>query len=190
MHGSRFEALGVGILVGVIGLALAGCARARAVAPSEVPLLEAPPAPPRVVTPPGDSEARTGIEEPGPVSDAPVPVSEAPVTSRPAPARPAPTAQSDRAPEAPPADEAPVRTLQTPASGSSAERDIRAELARATARLREVDYRGLTRDLQGQFDTAERFVQQAHEALGASNLVYAATLAEKAAEIAEALPRR
>jgi hypothetical protein len=189
MDGSRFEALGVGILVGVIGLALAGCARARAVAPNEVPLLEAPPAPPRVVTPPGDSAARTGIEETASVSDAPV-------RPRPAPARPAPTAQSDRAPEAPPtdeappADEAPLRTLQTPASGSSAERDIRAELARAAARLREVDYRGLTRDLQGQFDTAERFVQQAHEALGARNLVYAATLAEKAAEIAEALPRR
>jgi hypothetical protein len=94
-----------------------------------------------------------------------------------------PPAEASPAPGPPP-------TLETPVSGSAAERQIRAELARAAERLREVTYASLTPDLKGQYDIAERFVRQAHEALGARNLVYAATLAEKAAEIANALPRR
>ena len=67
---------------------------------------------------------------------------------------------------------------------------IRDQLARAEGELQRVDYRTLTLTLKDQYDVAKRFIQQSREALMAKNLVYAATLAGKASEIAEVLPRR
>jgi hypothetical protein len=80
--------------------------------------------------------------------------------------------------------------LQTPASAAESEVAIRDQLARAEGELQRVDYRTLTLTLKDQYDVAKRFIQQSREALMAKNLVYAATLAGKASEIAEVLPRR
>ena len=174
------------VLAAVLGAVAAGCAARAAVLP-ELPPLDVPPAPPRVIAP-LEVEA-----PPAPVPDTGLP-SQSPPPERAGPARPAPAPSAadprpDRDP-APPEESRPARTLETPVSGPATEQAIRDELARAAAWLRGVDYAGLSQNLKDQYTVAERFIQQAHEALGARNLTYAATLAGKAAEIAEILRRR
>ena len=169
-----------------------GCATGRAAKGPEMPVLDAPPAPPRVVTPVVVDAALTAPEV--------VPEEESPTArtpARPVPARsdppkpPQPRAEreQDREP-AKPEETRPSRTLQTPASAGESEVAIRDQLARAEGELQRVDYRTLTLTLKDQYDVAKRFIQQSREALMAKNLVYAATLAGKASEIAEVLPRR
>jgi hypothetical protein len=157
-----------------------------------MPVLDAPPAPPRVVTP--------VIVDATPTTPDVVQEEETP-TAR-TPARPAPTKADPPKPAQPraerepdrdppkPEEARPSRTLQTPASAAESEVAIRDQLARAEVELQRVDYRTLSLTLKDQYDVAKRFIQQSREALMAKNLVYAATLAGKASEIAEVLPRR
>lgn len=188
-HARRLVLLG--LLPILVGCAGAGCGKARAEIQPQMPVLEAPPPPPRVFT----------AREPEPPPPAPVTVAEEEVPvartpQRPAPARSepprtAPAAPTEREPEpAKPEDARAGRTLQTPESGAESERAIRDQLARASSQLQRVDYRSLSASLKEQYDIAKRFVQQAEDALKARNLVYAASLAGKAVEIAEVLPRR
>ena len=72
----------------------------------------------------------------------------------------------------------------------SIERSIRASLQRASADLNRVDYRALNADARTQYDTAKRWVRQADEAIRAKNLVFAKSIAEKAATIAAQLAGR
>lgn len=176
------------LLVGATGI---GCAASRAATVAEMPVLDAPPAPPRVVTP--------VVVDATPIVQQVVPEEETPAArtpARPAPARtdpPKPAPRTEREPEreaAKPEEARPSRTLQTPASAAESEVAIRDQLARAEGELQRVDYRTLTLTLKDQYDVAKRFIQQSREALTAKNLVYAATLAGKASEIAEVLPRR
>jgi len=188
----RLRALGLLLMTVSFGAATTGCAKARAATQPELPLLDAPPPPPRVIV-----AADVEVPPPAPVIAAddeslppPSPRS-APAISE--PSRPTPPGRAEREPEreaAKPEESRPNRTLQTPASGSESERTIRDRLARAGAELARVDYRSLTANLKEQYDTSKRFIQQSEDALKARNLVYAATLADKAAEIAEKLPRR
>jgi len=53
-----------------------------------------------------------------------------------------------------------------------------------------VDYRALNADARTQYDTAKRFVTQADDAIRTKNLVYAKSIAEKAATIAAQLAGR
>ena len=70
------------------------------------------------------------------------------------------------------------------------ERSIRASLQRASADLYRIDYRALNADARTQYDTAKRWVRQADEAIRAKNLVFAKSIAEKAATIAAQLAGR
>jgi len=70
------------------------------------------------------------------------------------------------------------------------ERIIRQQLQRASNDLGRIDYRALSADAKTQYDTAKRFVQQADEALHARNLVFAKTVADKAAALAAQLAGR
>lgn len=176
------------LLVGVTG---SGCATGRAAKGPEIPVLDAPPAPPRVVTP-VVVDATPVVQDVPPEEETPATRTPArPVPTRTDPPKPAPRAEREPEREPTKPEEArPSRTLQTPASAAESEVSIRDQLARAEGELQRVDYRTLTLTLKEQYDVAKRFIQQSREALTAKNLVYAATLAGKASEIAEVLPRR
>jgi hypothetical protein len=70
------------------------------------------------------------------------------------------------------------------------ERAIRALARRAQADLNRVDYESLGRDARANYDQAKRFITQAEEALKAKNLVFAETVADKAATLAGQLAGR
>ena len=190
-HGSL-----LGLCVLAIGVAAAsgGCARLRAATQPEMPVLDTPGPPPRVIapvqaetiTPPETATTTTTATDiQTPAEERPP---ERPAPARTEPAKPIPPPRSE--PEtARPEEARPNRSLQTPDSESISERAIRNQLARASADLQRVDYRTLSPNLKEQYDVAKRFIQQSEEALKAGNLVYASTLAGKAAEIAEVLPR-
>jgi hypothetical protein len=142
-----------------------------------------PAAPPRDIEPPA-------AEAPRVVPPAAEPVRTAPARPRPAPP---PVVESPRPVVEPPkpADEPsrPPSTLQTtPATAEGeVERGIRATLARATSDLNRVDVRGLNVDARTQYNTAKRFVTQAEDAMRAKNLVFARSVADKAAALAAQL---
>jgi hypothetical protein len=146
-----------------------------------------PEPPPRVLAP---------VEEPL-VATTPAPEPEPPVAAappratppRPAePAKPQP-ASAPPAAAAPPA-RAPVETRELrPASPATAatERSVREMLARAARDLGRVNYARLSADGRAQYEQSKRFSTQAEDALRERNLVFAATLADKAATLAAEL---
>ena len=60
-------------------------------------------------------------------------------------------------------------------------------LSRATRDLNRVDYNRLSAERRDQYDQSRRFGAQAEEALKERNLIFAATLADKAATLAAEL---
>ena len=165
-----------------LALAAGGCAKAKAatIVPDGPPL--AVPAPPaRVLAP---------VEEPPPV----LPPPEAPavvVTPPPPPARP-PARPAPPRPDPPAAVQAPVtepRDLRAAPSAAeaAAERSVRDTLARASRDLNRVDYSRLRADGRAQYEQSKRFAQQAEQAVRDRNLVFAASLADKAATLAAEL---
>jgi hypothetical protein len=115
----------------------------------------------------------------------------------PPPAKPrVETARTEGTPaEAPPPEPAkpsPAATLQTipPSKESQVQRSIRVHLDGAIANLNRVDYRQLSADGRANFEQARRFIAQAEEALRTKNLVFAETVADKAATLAAQLAGR
>jgi len=173
-------------LVIVAGLAAGGtaCAKARAEAVvPDGPPLHVPEPPQRVLAP---------VEEPASPPPAPAPEPPPVAVAPRAPARPAPEAKPQPAPPAaaapPPAAPAETRELRTasPASAES-ERSIRDTLARAARDIIRVEYGRLSADGRAQYDQSKRFSEQAEQALRERNLIFAATLADKAATLAAEL---
>jgi len=182
-----FVLLGVGLLG--IG-SFAACAKARAESVPDGPPLQIPDPPQRVLAP---------VEEPL-VTTTPAPEPEPPVAAAPpraTPARPAPEPKPQSTPAPPaaaaPPPRAPVETRELrPASPTTAatERSVRDLLARAARDLGRVDYGRLTADGRAQYEQSKRFSTQAEQALRERNLVFAATLADKAATLAAELLQR
>jgi hypothetical protein len=179
-------------------LLTSACTHASAKTTPEMPALQMPAPPPRDVEP-------TEVETPQPVPLATEPARNAPARSRPAPPAPRPEPPKSEPPKAaepapapaaePPKPEEPARPLTTiqstpPTAEGEVERGIRAALQHATADLNRVDYRALNRDARTQYDTAKRFVSQADDAMRTKDLLYAKTMAEKAATIAAQLAGR
>ena len=166
-----------------------GCAKARPQVHAEPAILQVPPAPPRVIVPP----------EPEPVPEQPLPEPEE-ATSRPprrvprlldpkaAKTETAPPATAETPTAVPPVSP-PAESLEPvlPTSAREVERSVRQQLQRAARDLNRVDYGALSTDGKAQYDMAKRFIQQAEQALGEKNLVFAGKLAEKAAGIASVL---
>jgi hypothetical protein len=186
----RLGALAV-VQVGCLAFLSDGCARPKAKTMADVPPLEMPVPPPR--------DVETNEAEPPP----PVPLPTEPARNAPLRTRPAPPVREPRveAPkpeppkpdpitetEPPKAEEPPKppTTLQTtPAEAQGeVERNIRNTLARATNDLTRVDYRLLNADARTQYDTAKSFIRDADLAVKSKNLVYAKSLADKAAALA------
>jgi type IV secretory pathway VirB10-like protein len=180
------------VQVGCLALLSGGCAHPKAKTIADLPPLEMPVPPPR--------DIETSEAEPLP----PVPLPAEPAHNAPPRARPAPPARESRAaetpkpeparPEAatesePPKAEEPARpptTLQTTPTEAQGEveRNIRSTLARATNDLNRIDYRLLNADARTQYDAAKSFIREADLAVKARNLVYAKSLADKAAALA------
>jgi hypothetical protein len=182
-----------------LAIALAsGCTHhAAAKALPENPPLEMPAPPPRDVEPSGVGPS--GVEPPPAPSSAPQESPRStPPRARPAPSRPEPAKAEPVRPEAPPAEAPkpppeeppkPPTTLQTtPATAEGdVERAVRATLTRADVDLRRINYRALNADARTQYDTAKSFIRQADQAIKAKNLVFAKSLADKAAALATQL---
>ena len=186
----RFSAGGLGRIAFVFA-ALSTAACAQKVPPQTrvepPPALTVPLPPPRLVVPPQP--------EPPP---APVENAQPSTPSRPRPSRPAPrpdtkpeTARPDATADQaqPPADAQPpapvIPDLQpADAAGVAA---IRQQMARASQNLGQVNYAALSADLKAQYDTANRFLSLAEQALKERNLLFASTLADKAGAIAAVL---
>lgn len=179
-----------GLLVCVLCLAVTpACRRPQVVTIPPLPDLEVPPPPPRNVDPPD-----TSVPQPVTLVDAPARTVERPrATPPPAPREAKPEPRPEPAVESkPPEDSRPVTTLQTTPTDRDAEfeKRIRGFLQAANADLNRVDYRKLEPEVQMQYDTVKSFVRQAEEALKSKNLVFAETMAEKAATLANQLPGR
>ena len=61
---------------------------------------------------------------------------------------------------------------------------VRQQMARASQNLGHVNYAGLSNDMKAQYDTANRFLALADQALKEGNLLFASTLVDKAGAIA------
>jgi hypothetical protein len=177
------------------GLAAAACNRAQARVIPELPALDVPAPPPRIVE----------VIEPEPPPPAPEPLPAAPTPLKPKPVptqqRAEPTRTEPAKAEVPPPTEAPrpadagkppVGTLQTAPAGQEAqlEKTIVEMIARAGASLNRIDYGTLNGDARTQYDQAKRFISQAQDALRTKNLAFAANLADKANTLASQLSGR
>jgi hypothetical protein len=187
----------------VLGALLAsGCAGAQAAKTTpDGPPLDVPAPPPREVELPG-----TDVVPP------PVPLPQEPARNAPPTTRTRPTPPRENRPEAPKTDvpkadqppseppkppgsndeSKPPSTLQTkPASEEGElERTIRLSLTRAADNLNRVDYRKLNTEARAQYDSAKLFIRQAEDLVRQKNLVFAKTIAEKAATLAAQLAGR
>jgi hypothetical protein len=171
----------------------AACAHGQANTIAELPPLQMPEAPPRVVEPAEPTlpavvalpdEPRTNLPPrptPPQRTDAPRP-SEPPKSDQ---AAPAATEQTRPAEETP----RPPTTLQTTPTQreGEVERRVRILIAQAMNDLNRVNYQALNADARNQYDTAKRFAIQAEEAVRGRNLVFANNLADKAAALATQL---
>jgi type IV secretory pathway VirB10-like protein len=174
-----------------LALAAAGCAKTQAKTVPDGPPLEVPAPPPRVIAPIDEPLAATPAE---PAEPAPAPAS---TTRRPVRRAPAATDVPQRT-EQPPAVEtgppqaapepvapaAPPATLRAP---GTAEKPVRDRLGVAQRDLGRVDYSKLSEDGRAQYEQSKRFIQQAEQALKDQNIVFAQTLADKAATLAAEL---
>jgi len=171
-------------ILGVALLGAAGCAKAKAASVPDGPPLSVPQPPERVLAP---VETPPPVVAAAPAPEPPPPAAPAPRTPpRPAPreveARPQPTPP-------PPAQTDATRDLRPAAAANSAatERAVRDVLVRANRDLSRIDYGKLSVDGRAQYEQSKRFSQQADQALKERNLVFAATLADKAATLAAEL---
>jgi outer membrane biosynthesis protein TonB len=178
-------------------LTASACAKAHATTMPDSPPLEMPAPPPREVEP-------SDTEVPPPMPLPQEPARAAPPRTRPAPPRtepakpPAgatpeppkpetpPIVEPPKPEEAPPKPVIPLQTTPAAAEGE-AERTIRATIVRATTDLNRIDPSRLNAGAKTQYDAARGFLRQADAAMRAKNLVFARTVAEKAAVLAAQL---
>lgn len=175
-----------------LSLTSAGCHRAHAKTLPESPPLEVPAVPPREVEP---IEVETPQPVPLPEEPARTPTprlrpavpqaprTEAPKTEPPKTEQPPVEAPKPEEPAKPPA------LLQTtpPNTEGDLERGIRATLMRAQTDLNRVDAGRLTADARVQYETAKSFIRQADQAVRTKNLLFAKSVADKAAVLAAQL---
>jgi hypothetical protein len=176
--------------VALASITLVSCAHATASTVVELPPLEMPEPPPRVVE----------VIEPEPLPVVALP--EEPRTN--VRSRPAQPARQDSPRQEPPkADpvvaetpkpaedgpKAPPTTLQTTPTQreGEVERRIRILVAQARNDLNRVNYQALNTDARNQYEMAKRFATQAEEAVRTRNLMFATNLADKAAGLAAQL---
>lgn len=142
-----------------------------------------------IVTAPAPTVDDVPSREPEPPIKATTPAPTPPRVDRtePPPARTEAPADAGAAAAPAPPPATPPPALQTTANPTEAEQRTRAALENAKRDLNRIDVRRLNADARAQYDIARRFVQQAEDALRTRNPVFAAQLADKAAQIAALL---
>jgi hypothetical protein len=168
---------------------LTGCAKASvADLVPDGPPLTVPEPPPREIAP-----VEVVAEAPPPPPPAPAvpePAATAPRTPPRQPARTEPKTETPAPVAAQPAPPAPepreIRAVPS-AAAAAEEKKIRELMSRAAQDLNRVDYRKLSPEGKSQYDQSKRFNEQAEQALKEKNIVYAMTLADKAATLAAEL---
>ncbi len=169
----RFGIWGVGFGI-VLTLVASGCAKARAETVPDGPPLQMPEPPHRVLAPVEES-AVPAVAAPPSVPARPV------AESRPRPTTPAASAK-------PPFPAPGSRDLRAASPTNAAtEPGVREMLARAARDIAGVNYSRLSTEGRSQYEQSQRFSAQAEQALRGRNLIFAATLAEKAATLAAEL---
>ena len=173
------------LVVVALGVGSSACAKAQAASVPNGPPLQVPLPPPRVLVPVAEVVAAA----PEPVPEAPPPAAAAPRTPPRTPTEPRPQPAPPAAAVAPPPAPAEPRDLRAAPSPTNAttERTVRDTLVRATRDINRVDYGRLSADGRAQYEQSKRFSQQAEQALKERNVLFAATLADKAAQIAAEL---
>jgi hypothetical protein len=166
----------------LLTVSLGACAaKAQVRSEVEVPLLDPPPSPPRVVA---------AYPEPEPLAIAPAAEPVLPSKPPPRPARPEQRPEPANAPPEPVEallrPSPPPSLTLTPLPGSEAQTvtAIRDLLGRAARDLSRVNAGALNSDGRSQYEAARRFLEQAEDALKARNIVFAGRLADKAATMA------
>lgn len=174
------------LLVGLTASLGACAAKAQTRTEVEMPLLDPPPAPPRVVANyPIELESVPVVPTVEPAAPARAPVrTQRPERPEPAQAAPEPVQEAPRT-----ASSASLTLTPSPGTETQTAAAIRDLMARATRDLSRINQASLNADGRTQFDTARRFLQQADEALKARNIVFAGKLADKAATMAAVLVR-
>ena len=185
--------LAIGLLLFSLSTA---CASSRAHTPAQQPPLDVPAPPPRHIEP-LPSEPPAEIE---PVADLPPPPTttakarQQPARDVPKETKPEPKPETPAIVETPPAvnptPSNPAPQIRTPGDASEAARQVRDILDRANRALNSIDYGPLSLQRKESYDTAKRFIQQAEDAIKASNFVYARFLADKADILAKELQGR
>jgi hypothetical protein len=185
-------------LVLILGSLASGCVTTRAQTQVERPVLDVPPAPPRVIEPAPLPEV---VQLPEPAEEQPP----APVvqnTSRRTATREAqretqkPEPKTETAPvtepPAPTPPPAPAPLLRTPATAdaAAAERQIRETLYKAQDGLNRVDFQNLPETRKKSYNEAKEIIRQAEEAIKVSNLDLAKGLASTAEKLVNALQGR
>ena len=125
--------------------------------------------------------------EPEPPTAAVVPPRPARPTPEPKPAPPAAAAPATLPPPAPSAPPRDLRPASPPNAVAPTERGIRDLLARAARDINQVNYSRLSTEGRSQYEQSKRFSIQAEQALQERNLIFAETLADKAATLAAEL---
>ena len=174
-------ALAMAVLLAAGG---AGCAKARAAAiVPDGPPLQVPDPPSRVIIPVEDLVSTPVVPDPEPA-----PVAVAPRTP------PRPVSEAKPQPPPPPVVAVPPPTPAEPRdlrpalpANLEGERTVREMLARAARDIARVEYTRLSADGRAQYDQSKRFSAQAEQALKDRNLIFAVTLADKAATLAAEL---
>ena len=192
----------IGSLLGA-GLLASACVTTRATTPIERPPLDVPPVPPRVVEP-APAPDLGGLE---PIAELP-PEKPAVPAAKPRPGNRETAANRDAQktekpvdPVPPPVEAAaavpsqpapPPPFIRTPATAdaAAAERQIRATIAKAQNTLKNVNFQGLTKELQKAYNDAKDFIERAEAAIKASNFELAKGLASNAEKLASELPGR
>jgi len=178
-------------IAALTGVSAISCAHGQANTIVELPPLDMPAAPPRIVE----------ANEPQPPAVVSLPDEQQTNLPRPAAAQRPADAQRPAEPPKPdqivtdqpasqePSKTPPPTTLQTTPTQreGEVERRVRVLVAQAMNDLNRVNYQALNVDARNQYDTAKRFATQAEEALRARNLVFASNLADKAAALAAQL---
>lgn len=185
-RGVRASLLVVCLLAGGAG----ACAHGQAPALAELPPLEMPAPPPRVVETiePPLEPSQLPDEPVTPLRPRPTPAPRADNPRTPEPPKPVPPPEPTRTTDDSPRQPPPTTLQTTPTQREGqVERRVRALIAQATADLNRVNYQALNTDARNQYDMAKRFASQAEDALRTRNLVFASNLADKAAALAAQL---
>jgi hypothetical protein len=166
----------------------AACASNPARTAANLPL-EIPEPPPRVamdpvpavaeVPPPEIPETTTPVT---PTATAPL-APRVPAASTPAVAAGPPVAQTPEPARTPPPELRPAG----PAGRTLTTAQVRERLVRTKQKLDSIDKRRLNAGKRADYDSAQRFLTQAHEAVTANNLLLAESSAEKAETLADGL---